>query len=204
MISKHLIAFSFSGMLLIVAGCGLSSSPDFSIPSVSSSGASKAAMATFDTNTDGLLDATELENCQALAGALALYDSDGDGKISSPELTERFKILFANGANYVNLTCRIRKGRTAVAGAKVNFAPVAIFGDSLASALGTTDSSGTVFPAISDENLPEELKGQRVIQVGLYEVLVDYKGQTFKFGHEVDPISRIGLEPTFDLSKASR
>lgn len=160
-------------------------------------------METYDANGDGLLSPDELKPCPALLANLSKYDGDGDGRISRDELVGRFDKLFVRGADLTSITCTVTDGRRPVAGAKLKFIPEAFLGDKVAPADGVTDSSGAATMAMSDSDLPDEMKGKPVAQVGIYRVEVD-SGQGAKvFGHEVDFAARGGVSPTFDLREAS-
>ncbi|MCO6044322.1 hypothetical protein NG895_10430 [Aeoliella sp. ICT_H6.2] len=187
-----------------VCGCGGSEEQDFLNRSVSPSSLVSQAMQQSDTNGDGQLDAAELESCISLRDSLSAYDTDGDGAISQAELLARIEQLFKDGVILTNVSCTVTKGRSPVSNARVVFEPAPFMESVLEPASGVTDSSGVALIAVADDRLPDELKGKPVMHIGLYEVTIDSGSNTTKFGHEVDPDSRTGVSPTFDLTSARK
>src|SRR5438445_13166155 len=76
------------GWLCLCAGCSGRPSA-VSAPSLSPEEAGRQALAEYDANRDGYLDAKELERCPALKDALKAVDKNGDKRISAEEIAER-------------------------------------------------------------------------------------------------------------------
>src|SRR5262249_10296509 len=79
-------------LVCLLSGCGDGRIP---VPAVSAEEAGKQAVAKYDKNGDGLLDAEELDRCPALKGSLKLIDKNGDGKLAAGEITDRIAALQA-------------------------------------------------------------------------------------------------------------
>src|SRR5947209_3938200 len=81
-----------AGLLLaVVLGLALGCSTRRVTPSrVSAADAAAKALAQYDTNKDGFLDAAELERCPGLKNALKRHDTNKDGRFSREELEEYF------------------------------------------------------------------------------------------------------------------
>lgn len=190
-LSTMLMGFSIG-----LVGCNDSRSPG--IVSVSASSATAVAMKELDSNSDGLLNSSELANCKSLATALQHYDTDGDSQISRSELEARLTSVFARGTLLAPVRCRVEHGRKAVANAAVVLTPASFLKDYLSPAEGTTDASGETSPAV--KRASGEL-GPAGVQLGLYDVAVTVDGRSTEFGLEVAPASRDGLNPTFNLQQ---
>src|SRR5262249_6800313 len=65
------------GLVLLAAGCSGGGS---GAPQVSPREAARAALAEYDANQDGALDAQELERCPALRSARNRIDKNNDGR----------------------------------------------------------------------------------------------------------------------------
>jgi len=160
-------------------------------------------LAAYDADDSGVIDAAELAASPALGDFLSAYDSDGDGGISQAELVARFDALFLRGAEVISLSCTVTDDRRPVADATVKFIPEKFLGDALLPASGVTDAQGVARMAVDKSQLPEDMQGQPLMQVGIYRVEVETGKGTAVFGHEVDITTRGGMSPAFDLKSAS-
>lgn len=186
----------------LLHGCSSRGHGDFLVHSVSSSAAARRAFELYDSNTDGQLSGEELKACAPLGDMLATYDADGDGSISRDELVARLDQLFVRGATLTTVSCSVVDGNRPVQGAKVDFQPAEFLDDVLESASGVTDSSGSAIIAMIGTGVPDELAGRPIMRIGLYRVTVEHGDRSAAFGHEVNNISRTGVNPTFDLQSA--
>src|SRR5436190_23332328 len=75
----------------LTTGCAPSGGARVDPPSMSPSSAAREALALYDANKDGFLDAAELEKCPALKANLKKYDTNGDGKLSADEIAARLQ-----------------------------------------------------------------------------------------------------------------
>src|SRR5438309_9745763 len=75
--------------LCLLPGCG--KGDDLTPPTYSPDQAAKLAMAEYDTNQDGYLDAKELERCPAMKNSLDSIDTNGDHRLSAEEISARVR-----------------------------------------------------------------------------------------------------------------
>src|SRR5207302_7614851 len=80
-------------LVLLIHGC----SARVDMPPISPEEAAKQALAEYDKNKDGFLDANELEHCPALKNALKTLDKNKDGRLSADEIAERLTAFQATG-----------------------------------------------------------------------------------------------------------
>lgn len=188
--------------LLLLAGC--SSGPPSVAPISYSSRTAADAVAEFDANKDGKLDAGELKVCPALAGSLKEIDGNGDDMIDGDELRARVELYGSGGVSIRNVPVRIFRQGKGVANVTVTLEPEKFMGGAIKPASGVTNATGDVNPAAADEAFPG-------VQVGCYKVVLsqkDAKGaETLParfntettLGVEVAPTNRIHL--VIELSK---
>lgn len=164
-------------------------------------------MEQFDANHDGAVDEGELADCPPLTSAFPTFDADRDGKLTTQEIVARIDRLYGRGAGLATFNGTVLLNGRPLSGAEVRFRPIALLGDGVQTAQGTTDDSGVVRPAISDANLPENLRGQSFIRPGFYHVDVTHPKRvlpprynaTTELSAVVDPASRNGLAASFNL-----
>jgi hypothetical protein len=203
------VVFSLAAALLCLAilGCGASRPAAVSKPNVNPADAAAAALEAYDANGDGSLAGDELAKCPPLAQMLAEYDSDGNSQLTAEEISARLTRMFSSGSALMDVSCEVKLAGRPLSGANVKFRPVEMLADGLHPAEGVTDESGAAQLSIGDELLPENLRGQSMMQPGLYHVEIThpqrqlptrYNTET-ELGFEVDPFSRGGARATFDL-----
>lgn len=124
------------------------------LPSFSSSAAASAAMAEFDTNKDGFLDAAELERCPALKSALKRFDANGDGKLSEKEISARLAAYKDAGVGRIAISCQVLLDGMPLPDASVRFVPERFMGDSYKAGTGTTDTNGFADLQVEGDQLP--------------------------------------------------
>jgi hypothetical protein len=129
------------GGLLSAAGCW-GGSTAISAPSLSPQAAAQAAMAEYDVNRDGFLDAHELQRCPALAHGLNAIDKNGDKRISADELVERLEAFAASNVGLVGIPCSVQLDGNPLEGAKVTLRPEKFMGESFKPASGVSDHKG--------------------------------------------------------------
>lgn len=197
---------SFFLALTAMAGCS-GGAAKITEASVDPATAAAAAIEQLDKNGDGSLDATEIEACPPLKGALASYDSSSDGALSEAEIEQRLTALYQSGVALANFDCTVTSGGRSLIGATVKLRPVGFLADSLLPAEGTTDEQGVARPTIGDEHIPEKLKGAPLLYPGLYHVEITHGEVTIparynsatELGADVDPTSRTGTSAAFAL-----
>src|SRR5262249_6359772 len=119
--------------LITVAGCSSkdTGAREAPVPKYDPDAVVQAAMAEFDKNHDGTLDAAELKACPALYGALAAIDTNGDRKLSPDEIRKRVEAYAASSTGSVPVTCTIQFEGRPLAGATVTFDPEPCMGNAL-------------------------------------------------------------------------
>ena len=76
------------------------------VPPIEPDEAAQGALATYDSNEDGRLSSEELEACPGIRDAMGRYDKDGDRQISEEELSKRFAMWVEGGVAVTTLTCK--------------------------------------------------------------------------------------------------
>jgi hypothetical protein len=167
------------------------------------------AMELCDVNKDGGVTKDEAAaSCPPLAAAFTSFDSDADGKATQAEMSARIAALANSTKNMTGIGCTVLLDHQPLVGALVKLRPAAMYGDIIPPAEGTTDELGTARPSIGDAHLPEKLKGAALLYPGLYAVEVTHPTKSLpsrynaktQLGCEVDPLSRSGVAPHFDLT----
>jgi hypothetical protein len=152
-------------LLVPVAGCSRSvgETTDIDVKR-----AAAKAMAEYDVNGDGHLDAKELERCPGLKSALPRFDRDCDGRLSRAEIEEGLAAIQQNQFGLTEVMCRFTLNRQPLAGANVVLEPESFLQPYIKPARGTTDEKGRVVLQIEGES-------NSGCNVGLYRVRVSKK-----------------------------
>jgi hypothetical protein len=193
--------------LTLLAGC-TQGPRAVELPSVDASDVAAFAMEHYDANHDGAIDAAEMASCPPLVVALASYDVDSNGQLSVGEIEAHMTRLYGPGAALTGVDCTVAVNGRPLRGATVKFRPVEMHESSIKPAQGVTDDSGVARMAMDDKELPDDLKGARLMQPGLYHVEITHPTVTLparynaatELGFEVDPSERGGVSARFDLS----
>src|SRR5262249_11288266 len=130
-------------------------------PTYSPEEAAKQALAEYDTNRDGFLDAKELERCPALKNNLDSIDTNGDKRLSADEIAARINSYAESQVALKNTGCRVLLDGRPLQGATVTYVPEKFMGSSIKSASGVSDDRGGVILTAEGEKLPG-------VQPGLY------------------------------------
>jgi hypothetical protein len=157
-----------------MSGCGSGGTGGSAMPDLSPSAAAAQAIELLDKDDNGSLDETELAACPGILASRDRNDTDRDGQVSQDELESCLAKIYAGGTPWATVNCRIVQEGRPIAGADVRFVPEPFLGDALQPATGKTDNQGRVNPAVADEKLPEDKKGLRVMQLGVYRVEVTH------------------------------
>ena len=161
-------------VLCLLPGCG---GDDLTMPSYSPDEAAKQAMAEYDANHDGYLDAKELERCPALKNSLDSMDKNGDHRLSADEIAGRIQIYQESQVALKHVKCRVLLDGRALQGATVTYVPEKFMGSSIKPASGVSDENGGVVLTVEGEKLPGA-------QPGFYRVQVSKKNAS---GQEMIP-----------------
>jgi hypothetical protein len=138
-------------LLLLMAGCSYGSRR-VEMPALSPEEAGKQALAEYDTNRDGFLDAKELERCPALKNSLAELDQNKDGKISAEEIAQRLAGFQATRIGLIAVPVRISLNGAPLAGATVTLKPEKFMGEAVKPASGISDEQGNVSLHVEGES----------------------------------------------------
>jgi hypothetical protein len=165
-----------SALALVAAlvGCGSDRVPG--PPPVSPPSATGQALAAYDANKDGALDAKELEHSPGLKALTAALGKGPGGRLTADELTQQLQSLRDGGAGLTRAACQVRLDGRPLAGATVRYVPEAFLGPGFKPATGTTDAAG--FATLVTEGGPEG------VTPGLYRVEVS---KTDDHGRETVP-----------------
>jgi len=191
---------------LIVAahsGCGGSGPGRISLPSVNPKTAAAGAIRLYDSNGDGRLDDSELVACPAIRSARNRYDQDGDGQVSQEEIAARLETLFSSGVGAQAVMCTVTQKGRPLAGAEVRLVPEEFLGNAVPAATGTTDDTGVAQLGMRTDLLPANLRNLPMMQPGIYRVEITHPALSAAnqkpLGFEVDPSRRDGTTARFDL-----
>ena len=146
-------------------------------PSYAADQSAQQALAEYDTNHDGFLDAKELERCPALKNSLDSIDTNGDHRLSAEEIAARIQVYQDSQVTLKAHACNVRLDGKPLQGATVTFVPEKFMGTGLRNASGVTNERGTVEPNVEGEKLPG-------IQPGFYRVQISKKNAS---GQETIP-----------------
>ena len=119
-------------------------------PQIDPAAAAAQALADFDSDGDGTLDAEELIPCPGLKAASAAVAADRDGKLSAAEITARIKQWSAGWIALVAVNCRVSRHGRPLPGATVTLVPEKFLGSEIKPAAGVSDSTGRVELAVRD------------------------------------------------------
>ena len=197
-------AWSLAAIAAFVStgGCGGNGGGTSSTLPINPSAAADKAIELYDKDGSGSLNESELAAAPGFLAARDRYDKDGDRQIARDEIQERLKSIAATGTSLLTVDCRVLQGGRPLAGANVRFVPDPSMEDALLPATGTTDANGRVNPSIAEEQVPDERKGVRIMQPGVYRVQIEHANvkQPHKpLGCEIDEIARGGTEPVLNL-----
>jgi hypothetical protein len=153
--------------MLLAMGCRGGGS--IAMPSLSPSTIAAAAVAQYDANKDGALDAKELEQCPGLLEAFNRgLDANKDGRVTANEIDERLRIYQEEGMMTTCVVNVLLDGNP-LAGATVTLTPEKFQGASHKPATATTGPDG--FAPLAAEGLQSGF-----VLYGFYRIEVSKKG----------------------------
>jgi hypothetical protein len=166
----------YSQMLIVLTALSLApfascsfGPPRVKQPGIDASRAASQAIEMYDKNSDGVVNADELEHAPALKAALPRLDTDGDKGVSAAEIIERINAWKAMQTAMTSVRCHITLDGQPLAGAQVVFEPESFLGSEIKPAAGTTNQFGDTSPTISKEDRGDpKLPGG--VHFGLYKV----------------------------------
>lgn len=158
------------GLLAALAGC--SGGPSrVTPPNISPSGAASEAMTAYDQDGDGFIAGAELDGAPSLKAAMGTLDTNNDGKVSESEIEERIDAWLETNVGITMTTARVTMDGKPVEGAKVTFEPEAFLGDGVKTAIGVTGGGGNTEPSIPKEQRPSA-DWPPGMQYGFYKIRV--------------------------------
>jgi len=152
------------GLVCAGSGCSCRPAPP-KAPDLNPAAMGAAALAEYDANADGVLDAKELEKCPPLKLALKRFDANGDGKISADEIAARVRSWMNSGTTIVTGGTHVTLDGKALAGATVTFEPEKFLGPAFKTCTGKTDEFGNASVSGQDAQFPG-------LYLGLYRVKI--------------------------------
>jgi hypothetical protein len=181
-------------VLLAPIGCSGRRIP---VPAISPERAAQEALAQYDRNKDGFLDADELKACPALASCLKKLDKDKDGRLSAAEIAERIAFYQSSRVGLMAVAFQVTLDGRPLSGATVTLVPEKFLGDALQPATGTTNARGMVRVATPGAEEPGVACGLYRIEVSKEdeagrETIPARYNQATVLGLEVAPDSNLG------------
>ncbi|MCA9260926.1 MAG: hypothetical protein KDA61_17045 [Planctomycetales bacterium] len=193
--------FALGAAALASIGCDSGAATQGAMGSVDVPAAVGRAMELYDSDSDGVLSAAELEK----APSLNYVASAGSGSLTRDQLTETLAALFgATSTGPEGYSCVIVSRGRPLSSAQVTFKPAEFLAGSLPEAKGTTDASGRADMSVASEQLPEASRGYPVVYPGLYQIVVEHsslKKAHKPMGCQVGGFIRAAAVPTFDVGR---
>lgn len=183
------------GAFLVLLGCSGRRVP---MPAISADKAGQEALAQYDSNKDGVLDADELKRSPALSSGVKALDKNKDGRISAEEIAERIKAYQASQVGLMGLVVQVTLDGKPLAGATVTLVPEKFLGDAIKPASGVSDARGTVQIRTEGAEVPGAACGWFRVEVSKKdstgrETLPSRYNQTTTLGLEVAPDGQQGI-----------
>lgn len=187
-------------VLLVAAGCSGRRIP---APQLNPEEAGRLAVAEYDRNKDGSLDAAELERCPSLKASLKALDTTKDGRLGEQEIAQRVTAYVTSRVGLMAVACQVTLDGAPLSGATVEFVPEKFLGAAVKPASGVSDGRGSVPLRVEGQDLPG-------VHCGFYRVQISKKNAAGKetlperynaktlLGQEVGPDLEYGLR--FDLT----
>ena len=160
------------GISLAILGC--SRGPGrVEPPPISASDAGAEAVAMYDANGDGKISGVELDKCPALRAAVARIDKTGEGAITADMITERIEDWQRSRLGRIPLTCTVLRNGRPLANAEVRFVPAEFLGPNVRPAKGRTGPNGaaTINIETTNRSVPPG------VAPGLYSVEITKVGE---------------------------
>jgi hypothetical protein len=167
------------------------------MPPLAPAEAGKQALAEYDKNGDGLLDAKELESCPALKKSLKALDTNGDGRLSAQEIADRVQSYVDARVALTAVTCKVIYNGRPLEGATVVFEPEKFMGTGIKQASGVTDVNGAADLRVEGESLDGAHFGFYRVRIskrdaqGRETIPSQYNSATV-LGREIAPFNKTG------------
>jgi len=166
-------------------------------PKIDSKRAGLAALAQFDSNKDGKIDADELEKCPGLKAALPLLDPDGHGYVTADAITKRIKQWQDSKIGKMPIACIVMHHGKPLEGAEIRFVPEKFLGDIVPIALGETNQVGKANVSVPTGGHPDDKLG---VPPGFYCVEITKSGVNIPAKYNSK--TTLGVEVALDSKEA--
>jgi hypothetical protein len=143
-------------------------------PAVDPKSAADGAIQLYDSNHDGKLSEAELVKCPGVLVAFAGYDANKDKFIDAEEFQQHLAALFGKQIGATQLGCNVYFQGRPLRGATVVLEPETYLGGEVQTAKGETANSGTAKMGIPAEALPSDLQREKLVQFGTYKVRITH------------------------------
>jgi hypothetical protein len=175
--SKWFVCFAGIG-LLIVSTAGCDRVPRIKQPAMNAAHVAKAALAMYDSNGDGKISGDELNKCPPLKAGRRDLDPKGEG-ITAKTIEDLVTHWKETKIGRVPFKCSVTHNKKPLADAIVKFVPEAFLGTDFQAAFGKTDAKG-----IADVSIPNVTPTG--LALGFYRVEITKDGETIppKFNAE--------------------
>ena len=188
--AARLTLIVFSLALGLLNGC--SGSDTLTVPTYTPERMAQDAMAEYDTNHDGYLDAKELERCPSLKSSLESMGKAREKRLSTEDITEHIRMYVDRQVALKEVGCHVLLDGRPLEGATVKYVPEKFMGSAIKPASGVSDSRGIVVLTAEGEKLPG-------VQPGFYRVQVAKKSasgqETIPARYNQDTILGIEISP---------
>ena len=176
---------------MVVTSMGCSGSR-IKAPKFDPAEAARQAIAEFDANHDGVLDAEELAKCPSLLAAQASIPKDAEGHVTQSAIAGRLKAHQTSQQVVKLFPCRVLLNEEPVANATIKLIPEKFLGPTFKEAVGLTTQDGDA--VVSTEEV--KARGFSGVYCGLYRVQItcpDASG-TEKLPPQYNTETTLGLE----------
>lgn len=163
-------SFVLSMLLATALGCDRGPAP-VRPPRIDAKRASLEAMKRYDSDGDGFLSGSELDQASGVKAAMATVDTDQDGKVTAAEIEARIKSWQESRAGISSILCYVTLDGESLMDATVTFEPEPFLGSEIQTAVGITNSAGAVAPAIPLERRPTPDTPEG-LQLGFYKIRI--------------------------------
>jgi hypothetical protein len=220
-LGRNPVAFGVPWVFVLVAmlAAGCSTRPAVEAPSFSPDEVAQRAIAQYDKNGDGALDATEVEQCPGLQNLLKELDRGKDedgkplsgthrqGKLTADEIAKRLEDFQATHIGRLGISCRVKLDGDPLVGATVTLVPEAFLGESFKRAGGVSDDRGYVRFQIEGQEGSGVACGYYRIEVSKLdnnsqETLPARYNKRTMLGREVSPLARVGMMINLNLTSS--
>jgi len=189
-------------MLLVQTGCSYDVSARITPPKINANAAAESALSQYDSDGNGVIDATELEASPALTASASRIDTNNDGVLSVNEIAARVQGWLDSDLGMMSYRCRVLLDGRPLAGVSVTLQPEAFLGDTLHPASVVTDRSGTGRLSVAEEHRPKlAMVG---VMSGFYTVRVTRAESGLSIPPSYNSATTLGCEISPDLINSNQ